>query len=325
MAFFPHAPGNTVAAWRAPLLASVALLLLLTSHASAQEVAVLPVTTRAKELRIYRNAIPAALASELTTRLGVTVKAVPSATAVSKETRVLVDGRLVTVTGDLVQLDVVIRRASTGRRVATISSGVAAITDVDRIVGQVATSLIPALQKARSQEPIQLPTTIVRGTVEKGASPEAGPAKAPKPHVLLLPAHGEAAKGMVEVREPATHAAAHMLSRYGLVVAHSRSHATTPNPVAAVAEMRSFGAPMSMMVRVVSVDFAFSTVLAAKGRVRVVLMGQDGLAILDTTVTTDTVVGSRGDRHQALVYGVAEQALDMAAPKIVRTLQGRGV
>ncbi len=313
---------------RVPVIVVFLSLFAIASPARAGEVAVLPITTGSKALRIYRNAIPAALAAELSTRLGAKVKAAMSASEVPAQTRVLIDGRLVSLKGDKVQLDVHVRRSATGRTVATLSSDVAPITDIDRLVGQVATALIPAIEKARIAEPIRLPTTVVRGSAVRGAAVRnpaesaaaVAPAIAPKAQLLLVPASGEAAKGMVDVREPATQAAWHMLSRYGVVGAPS-SLGTDATAVAIAEEMRVQKTPLSLVVRVVSVDFAFSTVLAAKGRVRVFLIGADGLPVVDTTVSTDTVVGSRGDRHQALVYRVAEQALDIAAPKLMRGIR----
>tara|TARA_R110002096_G_scaffold416429_1_gene618896 strand:+ start:52804 stop:53799 length:996 start_codon:yes stop_codon:yes gene_type:complete len=293
-------------------------------HAQSADVAVLPITTTAKALRIYRNAIPVALAAEMTTLLGVSVRAVSSASDVAKDTRVLIDGRLVAIGDDRVQLDVQVRRASTGQTVATISSNAANTTDIDRLVGQVATGLGPVLAKALTPEPYQLPTTVVQGSSSpkaKAIPMAAGAAIPPGSQVLLLPAEGSAAKGMIGVREPATQAAAHMLARIGQAVRTSSKHQGIANPIDVVAEMRSLTSKHALMVQVLSVRFSYASVLSARGKVRIVLIGQDGLAVLDANVSTDTVVGGRGERHQALVYRVAEQALDMLQPRIKRALE----
>lgn len=297
-----------------------------TAYAQSADVAVLPMTSTAKSLRIYRNAIPAALAAEMSTRLGVAVQAVSSPSDVARNTSVIIDGRLVAHRDEKVQLDVQVRRASTGRTVATISSDVAKATDIDRLVGQLATMLQPVLAKALTAEPYLLPTTVVRGAEDAGSPPAAhpdGPHASPAKHarVLLLPAAGQAAQGMVGVREPATQAAAHMLARIGLTVGKSARHEGIANAVDVVSEMRALSSTHALMVQVLSVRFSYASVLSARGRVRVVLIGKDGLAVLDAKVSTDTVVGARGDRHQALVYRVAEQALDMLQPRIKRALE----
>ena len=293
------------------------------ARAQSADVAVLPITTTVKSLGIYRNAIPVALAAEMTTLLGVSVRAVSSASGVAKDTRVLIDGRLVALSDDRVQLDVQVRRASTGRTVATISSDAANTTDIDRLVGQVATALGPVLAKALTPEPYQLPTTVVQGNSPKAERiPNAPDAAIPTgAQVLLLPAEGSAAKGMIGVREPATQAAAHMLARIGHAVSTSSKHQGIANPIDVVAEMRSLTSKHALMVQVLSVRFSYASVLSARGKVRIVLIGQDGLAVLDAKVSTDTVVGGRGERHQALVYRVAEQALDMLQPRIKRALE----
>ena len=292
-----------------------------TAHAQSAKVAVLPMTSTAKSLRIYRNAIPAALAAEMTTRLGVSVKAVSSSSGVAKGTRVIIDGRLIALRGDKVKLDVQVRRANTGRPVATISSEVGEVTDIDRLVGQLATALQPVLVKALTPEPYLLPTTVVQGNTPSGEMPVGEEAVVgTSAEVLLLPAQGRAAEGMIEVREPATQAAAHMLARIGRSVGKSARHQGIANPVKVVAEMRAHSSKHALMVEVLSVTFSYESVLSARGRVRVVLIGQDGLAVLDAKVSTDTLVGGRGERHQALVYRVAEQALDMLQPRIKRAL-----
>ncbi len=294
------------------------------AHAQSEQVAVLPMTTTSRSLRIYRNAIPVALAAEMTTLLGVPVRAVSSAAEVGKRTTVIVDGRLVARSRDRVQLDVQVRRANTGHAVATISSDVANATDIDRLVGELAIALRPVLAKALTPEPFHLPTTVVKGTaVSQEEAADANAVSPTRAEVLLLPAAGRAADGMVAVREPATQAAAHTLARMGLSVGTSTRHEGIANPVEVVAEMRALGSKHALMVQVLSVQFSYATVLSARGRVRVVLIAEDGLAVLDTKVSTDTVVGGRGERHQALVYRVAEQALDMVQPKIKRALAAR--
>ncbi|MCP4449777.1 MAG: hypothetical protein GY811_31265 [Myxococcales bacterium] len=133
------------------------------AQAQVAEVAVLPMTT---------------LAREMATLLGVAVQAVSSPADVPKRTKLIVDGRLLQRDNDKVEIEVQVRRASTGRPIATVSSGVGAATDIDRLVGQLVATLRPLLEQALTAAPFILPTTVVRGVAtsvaedkDRGAAP----------------------------------------------------------------------------------------------------------------------------------------------------------
>ena len=78
------------------------------------------------------------------------------------------------------------------------------------------------------------------------------------------------------------------------------------------------------MINVREVQFSYRAVLSARGTVQVAVIGADGVPVFAKTVSTDTVVGSRGDRHQALVYQVASQALDMLLPEFRKLAEASG-
>jgi hypothetical protein len=136
--------------------------------------------------------------------------------------------------------------------------------------------------------------------------------------ILLIPATGSAAAGVVSVREPATSSAQAMLPRLGFRVTTSSSGQGLDNVPAALAELRRSGARFLVMMNVREVKFSYRGVLAARGSVQVAVIGVDGVPVFAKTVSTDTVVGSRGDAHVALVYQVASQALDMLLPEFRR-------
>jgi len=314
-------------ATRVYLAVVVALIctLVLAPQASAQpgSVVILPMTSTFKGLRIYRNAAPAALAARLSSALKVRVQAVKSAAEVPAVAVLIIDGRLVKRGKEDVEIEVRVRRAKTGQPVATVASGVQKITDIDALVDGLAVALKPVLARALVARAYTLPETVVHASADEGAPSRGVPpvTKESSVDILLLPAAGQAAQGNIDVREPATQATADMLARLGMSVGLSAQYQGSANAVSVTAEMRARNSKYSLMVQVLNVRFSYATVLSARGRVRAILIGGDGVPVFDKTVETDTVVGGRGDRHQALVYHVAEQALDILYPSFNRALR----
>ncbi|HYU16095.1 MAG TPA: hypothetical protein VEL05_08495, partial [Candidatus Acidoferrum sp.] len=92
------------------------------------------------------------------------------------------------------------------------------------------------------------------------------------------------------------------------------------SPGAVKAALDGSGAAFALLSEIQELRFSWLGVLTARGRVRLVLVDVGGSAVFDSTVQTDTLVGSRGDRHEALLGFVARQALDIAAPRLRRIL-----
>ena len=86
--------------------------------------------------------------------------------------------------------------------------------------------------------------------------------------------------------------------------------------MAARSEMRASRADYAVMLDVRRVDFGWRGVLTARGKVRVLLVDGSGTALYDQVVRTGTVVGSRGDRHGALIRFIVAQAVDIAFPRL---------
>jgi hypothetical protein len=62
-------------------------------------------------------------------------------------------------------------------------------------------------------------------------------------------------------------------------------------------------------------------VLSARGTVRLVVVEPGGRLLLDRRLQTDTVVGSRGDRHDALVRFVLRQVFEIAGRDLAGALR----
>jgi len=73
-------------------------------------------------------------------------------------------------------------------------------------------------------------------------------------------------------------------------------------------------------VRSVDYEWAAREVLTARGTMRLVLVGGDGKPLYNAVLDTDTLVGSRGDRHAALLGFVARQVMQLASPRLRKAL-----
>ena len=294
----------------------MALLLVLTCHvfatpaqAEAGQVVVLPMTSTSRSLEIYQRAISVALARALNKDSSRSVVSVASASEVPKNASLIIEGRLVAKKRGRVSLEARVRRVATGLAVATLATKVASTTDLDSLVASLAQEILPVLEKG-PPPPVALPQPA---PIRPNTPAQAARRPQRPPTLLLMPATGSAADGVVAVRDPATASAAAMLSRMG--IPHAVSSGSGEDLRLALTELRRSGSRYLLSLQVLSVDFYYNAVLSARGSVRVSLFGPDGLAVFAKTVHTDTVVGGRGDRHQALVYRVTEQALDMLLPQ----------
>jgi hypothetical protein len=62
-------------------------------------------------------------------------------------------------------------------------------------------------------------------------------------------------------------------------------------------------------------------VLTAHGTLRLVAVAPDGRVLYDEVLETDTLVGNRGDRQDALVRMVTRQAMEIASRGLAKALR----
>jgi hypothetical protein len=110
------------------------------------------------------------------------------------------------------------------------------------------------------------------------------------------------------------------INRLGFSAVRS-SQSGIVGPSDASSEIAGASAEYALMIQVKKVAFTWRGVLSARGKVRVLLVDRQGQARYDRTLHTDTLVGSRGDRHAALVGFVTEQAIDIAYPALRRAMR----
>jgi len=139
--------------------------------------------------------------------------------------------------------------------------------------------------------------------------------------MVVLRAGGRVADGVVEVARPATQAALDFATRLGFEAIEAHEQGLL-RPEDAEALLASYGAKYAMTVQIGGVAFSWAQrVLTARGRMRIAILDRRGSEVFDRWLRTDTVVGSRGDGHAALVYFVAEQAGYIAQPLVEKKLR----
>jgi hypothetical protein len=281
-------------------------------------IAIMPLEAHGDRMAIYGKPVADALAAKLRGS-GYRVEAVSGTP--SPRTALVIDGSILTADDDRVMLEARVRDPDIGRVVASVSTGYGQLTEIDRLATELAAALagdVAGALEARARRqaghagPIVLPEAVVHGRF--GTAPVAD-----RPPMLVYGATGAVAQGNVPVDGPATRAAHILAAELGYrPVAAARA-----GPVAAAeaaAALDQAGASLALMVDVLDIDFGWHGVLTAAGRIRFVVVDRAGRVRYDRTATTDTVVGSRGDRHAALVSFVTRQAGQIAGPGIGRAV-----
>lgn len=307
---------------------------------SKATVAVPPLDTSDDSLRIYAKPVADAIATSLRKTGGFEVESIDYSGAVPVRVKLVLLGRIVANADDTVSLEVRIHDPERGARMAFVSSSKRALTAIDELAVEVAGELGPRVVKALAVQadrtkvendiaegtgPIQLPEAVIQGELDAPPRTDAEPAgssAAARPKLIVFTAAGQAAGGTVPVDGIVTRAGYVLASRLGFQPVATALEGVV-EPERAVPEMKAGDAKYGLMMYVKSIDFDWhGRVLSARGKVRVLIVNVLGQAIYDETIKTDTVVGSQGDRHAALVRFVAVQARDIVEPDIRRLMAG---
>lgn len=287
----------------------------------ARRVAVLPLVAGHSDLRIYSRPVADEVARTLRDKLHVAVETLADAGGVSERIDLVIDGRI-TRFKDGIGLEARVRDPSVGRTIGSATAKNRPLEQIDRSaveLGGKLARMIDSWERSRPREPYRLKEAVIDAPPHRGKAAAGDKVARRRPLLVILPARGKAAGGSVPVSRQATHAALAFAERLGV------SFVTAPeqeklDPVSAANAVRAHDARYALTVEIRSVSFDFGGVLSARGRASIKLVDRNGVVVFRQPVATDTVVGSRGDRHTALVYAVAEQALDIAAPKLRKAL-----
>lgn len=313
----------------------------------AGAVAVLPLTSAKPSLALYGVPVARVLAVQLRKSAGgSTVETVSGGAALPKRIAWVIDGRIVDRPGGKVVLEARLRDPDLGSALGQVVTRPGKLTEIDRLARDLAHALAPLLERARRDRGRAHGASAHRTAgagVGAGAGAEtSGGAAAAATH--QAPAGGGARGRASAPADP----------RPALLVGHAAGDTRTHLPIDAIvagsaramaarlgfrpmtaalsgiarpavvsAALRGAGAHYALLTRLVAIDFSWRGVLTAHGTVRVTLVDASGNALYDELIDTDTVVGSRGDSHSALLGFVARQAMDIARPAIHRLLARR--
>jgi hypothetical protein len=312
---------------RSRMLALVALAALTASPATARAgdddgaIAVLPFTSADKQLEIYGVPVSRALAVELRGAAGAPVQIVSDPTSLPRRIAWVIDGVILQRGGGTVVLEARLRDPDRGHAAGRVATRARPLRQIDRLAQDLARQLLPALATARADRQREKARRAAVGIQERPDTAAPAPRADPGPPLLLVgrTGGGDAVSG-VRADPVATASAVDLAPRLGRRPLVMELSGIAPAD-AVRAALAGAGASHALLTQVLNLDFSWLGVLTARGRVRVVLVDAAGAALYDEIITTDTLVGSRGDRHPALLGFVSRQALEMAAPRLRRLLR----
>jgi hypothetical protein len=309
------------------LAALVALAALAASAAPARAgdeqgaIAVLPFTSSEAKLEMYGVPVSRALVVELRGAAGAPVQIVADPASLPRRIAWVIDGRILQRGRGKVVLEARLRDPDQGRAAGLVATGARPLRQIDRLARELARELLPVLEGARSARQRD---SDRRAAIGLAKNPPPQPVDPPRPaggpRVLLVGRSGGGDSTSGIAADPvATASAVDFAQRLGRRPLVMELSGIAP-PDAVRAALGGAGASHALLTQVVGVDFRWLGVLTARGRVRVVLVDTAGSPLYDEIIETDTLVGSRGDRQEALFGFVAGQALDIARPRLRRLL-----
>jgi hypothetical protein len=284
----------------------------LAAGAEGTRVVVLPFVTSDEELVIYGKPVADAVARGLGGATVATELDEDSGADLAVELRASRAKRKV-------RLEAAVRDAETGATLTVVQGKSAPLADLDVAARDLAKRLRTPLATAAAERQARRDT---ERTEPAAGAPVVGPPTTvdTRPAVVVYQPDGKAGKGTAALRTAGMTAVVRALSELGYRSIVSSSAGIFP-PEVAGRSAASAHARATLMLYVYGVTYLWEGVLTARGQLRVVAVGPDGKVLLDRYLETDTVVGSRGDRHDALVRFVIAQALDMSRRDLQRALQ----
>lgn len=295
-------------------------------------VALLPPRTADAQLRIYERPVAKALARHFGEFASFKVAVVLPAGDVPAGAALVIDGRIVGGPEATITLEARVRDPGRGETVAAATTAPRALGEIDLAAKALAADLAPRIRVAlvarRQRSVDEAALTKIDGGSVSGEPGRAGvpgtvsaappPAADTRPRMLVFRAGGSAGDA-VAVDEVATVAMVQFAERLGFAPVPAAEIGLV-DPTVVGDALNKHAARFAVMIEFLRVRFAWHGVLSARGAARIVVVGVDGKKLYDRVVETDTVVGSRGDRHLAMVRFLATQMADMAYAEVNRRL-----
>jgi hypothetical protein len=84
---------------------------------------------------------------------------------------------------------------------------------------------------------------------------------------------------------------------------------------------RTGDAAFTIAIDLLQIRYADKGVITARARARVRVTAADGTLVFDRVIRTDTLVGGRGDRRDAVAHEAVDQIVDVAMPRVREALK----
>jgi hypothetical protein len=280
------------------LLLAIAIVVAIPARARAESnvIALLPLAADRK-MQLYGQPVASEVAKALEQK-GFSIVVVTSTAPVPSKARLVIDGRIVDGDGDTVKLEARVRDPKIGKVVAELSASAPSLTRIDEatqeLAGQLATVLTEALKPPKEQK------------VDEPVTTEPAEVVVDKRPVAVLSMFSAVAIGKDDpVLEPLLHAGADRLA--GLVGHRGADKADH--------------AALKIHVELLSMRYEMGGVITARARARVRVLRSDDTVVFDRVVRTDTLVGGRGDRRDAVARAAVDQIVDIAMPRVRERLE----
>jgi hypothetical protein len=273
------------------------------------------------KLEIYAQPVATEVARALE-KDGYTIIVVTSTSSVPSRARLVIDGRIVRGKDDAVKIEAIVRDPTKGRTIDELTASAPALTRIDEAAAELATRLAPILEAGLAEQARETTPRITEPTTNgDGAAPRKKAARDRRPLALISMATRAAPRKDDPSPEPLLAAGAARLARLLGHRSEELRGVTAADDVAGQLGQR--GAALAVHVELLTISYADRGVITARARARVRVTGADGRAVFDRVVRTDTLVGGRGDRRDAVARAAVDQIVDIAAPRIREKLEAR--
>jgi hypothetical protein len=265
-------------------------------------IALLPLAADNK-LDLYGQPVAAEVARALE-QDGFAIVLVTSTSPVPSRARLVIDGRIVRGDDGAIVLEARVRDPATSETLGQVRSGAAALTRIDEAAVGLAERLGPvlrdglaALDRADRDRLAARTDRAAPAAAHGAAGRRAGADRRP---VALITFSPPAARGADDpVAEPRLrHGAGRMASLLGYR-----------------ADPSATDAALFVHIDLLGVDYRDRGVITARARARVRVSDTSGV-VFERVVRTDTLVGGRGDRKDAVLAAAVEQIVDIAVPRV---------
>lgn len=274
-------------------------------------IALLPLGADAK-LEIYGQPVASELARRLE-REGFAVVVVTSTAPVPARARLVVDGRIVRGDGDTVKIEARVRDPERGLVVDELSAKAPSLTRIDEAVADLARRLATVLRTGLAAQ------AAARARERAGAAPVTTAAEAPQAAPVVDRRPAALITATTAVMRGAEDPDLAPILRAGAVrladLVGYRAEDLRGDADDLAGAVARADASVGIELRLLAIDYDDEGVTTARARARVRVVS-GGRVVWNRVVRTDTLVGGRGDRRDAVARAAIEQIVDIAMPRV---------